>query len=138
MAHEGFFDGIGHVLSGRGMFGGKFQLRLIFQPVLALLLGVRFGIRDAKAGKPAFLMSLVEAQHERWPILKQGLRDAIIPLCIALVIDGILQRMINGYVRPMAAIVVGVLLVFLPFVIGRGLSNRIWTTGHGRQIPHAP
>ena len=138
MAHEGFFDGIGHVLGGRGMFGGKFQLRLIFQPVLALLLGVRFGIRDAKAGKPAFLMSLVEAQHERWPILKQGLRDAIIPLCIALVIDGILQRMINGYVRPMAAVVVGVLLVFLPFVIGRGLANRIWTTGHGRQIPHAP
>jgi hypothetical protein len=138
MADVGFFEGIGRDLSGRGMFGGKFQIRLILQPLLALLLGVRFGIRDAKAGKRAFFMTLIDRQHDRGPILRQGLRDAIVPLCIAFVIDGILQRMINGYVRPMAAIVVGALLVFLPFVVGRGLSNRIWTTGHGRQIPHAP
>ncbi len=137
MADVSFFEGIGRDLTGRGMFGGRFQIRLILQPVLAFLLGVRFGLRDAKAGKRAFLMSLVDA-HDRWPILKQGLRDAIVPLCVAFVIDGILQRLINGHVRPMAAVVVGALLVFLPFVIGRGLSNRIWTHGHGRQIPHAP
>jgi hypothetical protein len=139
-ADVGFFEAIGHDLTGRGMFGGKFQIRLILQPLLAFLLGVRFGLRDAKEGKRAFFMRLIgaEAQHDRWPILREGLRDAIVPLCIAFVIDGILQRIINGHVRPLAAVVVGALLVFLPFVIGRGLSNRIWTTGHGRQIPHAP
>jgi hypothetical protein len=138
MADIGFFEAIGRDLTGRGMFGGKFQIRLILQPLLAFLLGIRFGLRDAKAGKSAFFMSLVDAQHDRWPILRQGLRDAIVPLCIAFVIDGILQRMINGHVRPLAAVVVGALLVFLPFIIGRGLANRIWTLGHGRQLPHAP
>ena len=39
----------------------------------------------------------------------------------------------------MGAVVVGALLVFLPFLIGRGVSNRIWTHGHHiRQIPHTP
>jgi hypothetical protein len=138
MANVGFFQAIGRDLSGRGIFGGSFQLRLILQPLLALLLGVRFGIRDAKAGKRAFFLTMVTDKKERWPSLKQGLRDAIVPLCIAFLTDGILQRMINGHIRPMAAVVVGALLVFLPFMIGRGASNRIWTSGHGRRVPHAP
>lgn len=138
-ADVGLFEGIWRDLTGRGMLGGKFQIRLILQPLVALLLGTRFGIRDANQGKEPFFMSLVGAKHDRWPILKQGLRDAIVPLCVAFVLDGILQHMINGRVRPLAAVVVGSLLVFLPFVIGRGLSNRIWTHGHHiRQIPHSP
>jgi hypothetical protein len=140
MAQVGLFDGIWRDLTGRGMFGGRFQIRLILQPLVALLLGIRFGIRDAKQGKDdPFFMSLVRAEHGRWPILKQGLRDAAVPLCVAFVLDGILQHLILGHVRLIGAVVVGSLLVFLPFVIGRGLGHRIWTHGHQvRQIPHTP
>jgi hypothetical protein len=140
MADVGLFDGIWRDLTGRGMFGGKFQIRLILQPLVALLLGARLGIRDAKQGKAdPFFMSLVHGGSARWPILKQGLRDAIVPLCVALVLDGILQHLILGHVRPLGAVVVGSLLVFLPFVVGRGLSHRIWTHGHHTgQIPHTP
>ena len=140
MAVVGFWDGMVRDLTGRGMFGGGFQIRLFLQPLLALLLGIRFGVRDAKHGKTPFFASLFEGKGQGLALLKQGLRDAIIPLCVAFIIDGILQRMILGHVRPMVAVVVGGLLVFLPFVIGRGLSNRIWTHGHHhtRQIPHSP
>ena len=139
MAHVGLFDGIWRDLTGRGMFGGKFQIRLIAQPLVALLLGVRLGLRDAKQGKEPFFMTLVDPKHDRRANLKEGLRDAIVPLCVAFVLDGILQRMILGHIRLMGAVVVGSLLVFLPFLIGRGLSNRIWTHGHHlRQIPHTP
>ena len=101
MAHVGLFEGVWRDLTGRGMFGGKFQIRLIAQPLIALLLGIRFGIRDAKAGKEdPFFMSLVRNQHDRWPILKQGLRDAIAPLCVAFILDSILQRMILGAHSP--------------------------------------
>jgi len=138
-ADVGFWSGIARDLTGKGMFGGSFQIRLILQPLLALLLGVRLGIRDAKHGKEAYFLRLVQAKHDRWPVLKEGLRDAIVPLCIAFVVDAILQRMIDGRIRPMAALVVGTLLVFIPYVIGRGLANRVWTHGHHtRQIPHAP
>ena len=84
MAHVGLFEGVWRDLTGRGMFGGKFQIRLIAQPLIALMLGIRFGIRDAKQDKRPFLISMAEAKKGgRWPILKQGLRDAIIPLCVA-------------------------------------------------------
>jgi hypothetical protein len=140
MAHVGLFDGIWRDLTGRGLLGGKFQIRLFLQPLVALVVGARLGIRDAKQGKEdPFFMSLVHAKQDRWPLLKQGLRDAIVPLSVAFVLDGILQRMILGHIRLLGAVVVGALLVFLPYVIGRGLGHRIWSHGHHiGQIPHTP
>ena len=52
MADVGLFDGIWRDLTGRGMFGGKFQLRLIFQPLVALLLGIRLGIETPSMASP--------------------------------------------------------------------------------------
>lgn len=140
MADLGFLDSIGRDLSGRGMFGGKFQIRLILQPLLAMLLGLRLGIKDAKLGKAPFFLALRDAKGGRGKLLGQAAREAIIPLAVALLIDSILQHMINGRVRPLAALVVGGLLVFLPFLIVRALSNRIWTHNHhgaGRPMSHA-
>jgi len=138
MAQVGLWDGIVRDLTRRGMFGGRFQIRLFLQPLLALLLGIRFGLRDARQGKTPFFLSLFEGKGHGTALLKQGLRDAIIPLCVAVIIDGILQRMILGHIRLLGALFVGALLVFLPFVIGRGVSNRIWTHGHAGQVPHSP
>jgi hypothetical protein len=140
MGH-GFFESIGRDLTGRGMFGGSFQIRLILQPVLAMLLGLRFGIRDAKQGYEPFLRRLAHGAGGRGALFKQSLRDAIIPLCIGFVIDSILQKLINHRIRPLAAVFVAVLLVYLPFVIVRALANRIWTHGHtgggGRRHAHS-
>ena len=38
MANVGFWEGIVRDLGGRGLLGGKFQLRLILQPLIAVLL----------------------------------------------------------------------------------------------------
>jgi len=139
MAHVGLLDGVWRDLTGRGMFGGRFQIRLIVQPLVALLLGIRLGIRDAKEGKEhPFFMSLVRNKRDRWSILRQGLRDAVVPLCVAFILDSILQRLILGHIRLLGAVIVGALLVFLPFVIGRGLAHRVWSHGHVGQLPHTP
>jgi hypothetical protein len=130
MADVGFFESIARDLTGRGMFGGKFQIRLILQPFLAILLGLKFGIRDAKEGHRPFFQRLAAGDDHRGHLFKQSMRDAIIPLCIAFIIDSILQKMILGRIRPGAAIVVGALLVYLPFVIVRALANRAWTRRH--------
>jgi hypothetical protein len=133
MAEVGLWEGMIRDLTGPGMFGGKVQIRLVLQPLLALLLGIRFGIRDARQGRLPFFASLFQGQGRGLPILKAGLRDALIPLCLAFIVDGILQRMILGHVRPLAAVMVGAALVFVPFVIGRGLGNRVWRMGHQRR-----
>lgn len=133
MADLSFFESIGRDLSGRGLLGGKFQLRLILQPLAAILLGLRFGLRDAKRGRPPFFQALAEEKGDRAAMLKEAARDALIPLAIAFLLDSILQHIINGRIRPLAAVVVGGLLVFLPFLIVRGLSNRAWSHGHPGQ-----
>jgi hypothetical protein len=130
MTDVGLWDGI-----GRSLMGGKFQLRLVLQPTAAVLLGIRFGLVDAKQNKEPYLLGVFHAaRHDRWPALKQGLRDAIVPLCLAFVLDSIVQRLLLGRVRPLAALMVGALLAFLPFVLARGAANRIWTHGHPRQF----
>lgn len=130
MTHVGFWEGIARNVTGRGLLGGRFQIRLILQPLVAVILGVRLGVRDARQGKPAFFASVVAGGRDGWDILRGGLRDAIVPLCVAFALDGVLQYLILGYVRPAAAVVVGLLLVFLPFVLLRGVSNRIWAHTH--------
>jgi hypothetical protein len=139
MAHPGFFDSIARDLGGPGMFGGKFQIRLILQPIVAIVLGLRAGIADAKAGRAPFIKELVLAHEHRSrrAALKEAVRDALVPLIVAFLIDSILQHMINGRVRPLVALIVGGLLVFLPFLIMRALANRAWTHGHRGRSAHS-
>src|SRR5579872_1663778 len=116
MADPGFTDSIWRDLTGRGMFGGSFQIRLFLQPVAAIILGARVGVRDAKRGELPFFQALTHERGQRRDLLAKALRDAVFPLALAVVIDSILQHMINNRVRPFAALFVGGLLVFLPFL----------------------
>ena len=128
MADIGFWEGLVSGLSGRGQF------RLILQPTMALILGVRLGISDAKEGKAPFLFRLFSTRHGRWWLFKRSLSDAALPLILALVLDGILQYLTLHRIRPLQAVVVGALLVWLPFTITRGLTNRIWKRAHPGKI----
>jgi hypothetical protein len=116
----GFWEGIMEVTSGRG------QLRLVLQPLMAIILGVRLGIADAKEGKDPFLMRLFRTSKHKAQVAKEAASDVIVPFTVAIVIDGLLQYVALGYVRPAAAIVVGAVLIWLPFSISRALTNRIY------------
>ena len=134
MPEVGFWDGVARSLTAGACSGGRFKCASSSSRWWPCCSGSALGSGTPNIGRKPFLLRVVEPTHDRWPALKQGLRDAIIPLCVAFVIDGILQRMLLGRVRPLAAVIVGALLVFLPFVIARGTSNRIWTLGRVRQI----
>jgi hypothetical protein len=130
MSDPSFFESIARDLTGPGMFGGKFQFRLIIQPLAAIILGLRYGVRDAKSGKSPFLHSVATAKGGRGALLKGAVRAALMPLIVAVIIDSILQQLINHRIRPVAALFVGAILVFLPFLIVRSLAHRAWTHGH--------
>jgi hypothetical protein len=136
MAEVGLFQGIMRDLTGRGLLGGTHQIRLVLQPLLGFLLGIRFGVRDGKQGRAPFLQSLFPGHGRGLPVLRAALRDAIVPLCLAFILDSILQHMILGYVRPLAAVIVGTVLVFIPFTIGRALGNGVWRASRNRHVPH--
>ena len=119
----GFWQGIVETLSGRGQF------RLILQPVIAIALGIKFGITDAKAGSDPFVFRLATSK-DRAKLAKLAFKSIVMPFTLAIVMDGVLQFLALGYVRPMAAVLVGLALVFVPFSIARSLTNRIYRRTH--------
>jgi hypothetical protein len=116
----GFFAGIADVASGRGQF------RLLLQPLIAIFLGARLGIADAKEGKDPFFLRLFMAGKRRAELAKNAATDVLLPFCIAVVVDGILQYLALGYVRPLAALFMGAVLIWLPFGLSRSIANRIF------------
>jgi len=124
MSDIGFWEGIVDVASGRG------QLRLILQPTIAILVGIKMGIADAKLGNDPFIKRLTRAGKDRAALAKEAALEVIVPFCIAIVLDGILQYLMLGRVRPFAALVMGAILIWIPFSISRSFTNRIYRHGH--------
>ena len=125
---RGFWEGIVDVASGRG------QLRLFLQPLLAVIVGVKFGLADAKSGKDPFLLRVVRSPALRVDLLERAFKGVLVPFTIAVVVDGVLQYLSYGYVRPLAALVMGAMLVFAPFLISRSIANRVYRRTHGRPL----
>jgi hypothetical protein len=116
---ERFFQDILARLSGPG------RLRFIFQPTVAIILGVRSGIRDSREGVPPFLWALAFHREHRRELLRSAvvsIRDLVV---IAILLDVISQFLIFHEVRPGAALVVGPVLITMPYSFARALADRI-------------
>lgn len=109
----------------QAMLGGPGHLRFIIQPLVALLLGLRDGRLDAEAGRPPYLLSVLRDRSHRRERLGQALRAVTKPLVVALTMDALLQYYVVGRIRPLMVLLVGSLLIALPYVLMRGLSNRL-------------
>jgi hypothetical protein len=103
---------------------GPGHLRLIVQPVIALLLGMRDGRRDHRAGQPPYGIALILSKGRRREMMKAGLRSILVPLCVAILLDAVIQFVIFHAVTPRVAVSTGILLIALPYIAARGLTNR--------------
>ncbi len=108
-------------------WSGPANLRLLIQPAIALALGVRDGLADAKAGASPYLFGVLFDWAHRRELLLHGARHILKPFLVGVVVDLITQYFIFQRVRLAAALLVGLLLVGLPYSVSRGLTNRIAT-----------
>jgi hypothetical protein len=113
---------------------GPMQFRLIIQPTMALILGIRDGLADAKAGSPPFLWGLLFRRSDLKPSLQAALRRLRIPVVMATLADALVQYLMFHHVRPLTAVIVGVLLMGVPYCIARGISNRIRSRYQAAQL----
>jgi len=104
---------------------GPLHFRLILQPLVAIALGIRDGLKDAKAGRPPFIMDLIVRPEGRRRQLKAALQALIKPLIIAIILDAVAQYLMLGTIYPGAAVFVGVVVMAVPYSLARGLTNRI-------------
>jgi hypothetical protein len=120
-------------LDGPGAF------RFVFQPLVAMLLGVRDGRRDAVANRPPYLSRCVFDVAARRASLSDGFATIGKPFVIAIVIDALLSLVILGAIYPVSTLFVGVVLVALPYVIARDLTGRLvsskWFHQHTPALP---
>jgi len=106
-------------------FTGPGRLRFVLQPLIAFLLGVRGGLTDAKAGKAPYLLALVFHAHNRKELLHSGLSAIGHLLAIGILLDAIAQLLIYKQIHPGAALVIGPILVSIPYGVARGLTTRL-------------
>jgi hypothetical protein len=105
---------------------GPMNFRFILQPLVAIfVLGIKDGRMDAKAGMPPFILDLVLHPEARKRDLKSAFQRLLVPVLLGAILDGIAQYLIFKHVRPAAAVLVGALVMGIPYALSRGITNRI-------------
>lgn len=106
-------------------FTGPGRLRFILQPTIAVLLGVRGGLADARAGHPPYLFGLIFSTGRRRELLQSGAAAIRNLLAAGIILDLVFQLVLYRSVHPGAALVVGPILICAPYALSRALSNRL-------------
>ena len=114
-----FLDELPQRLAGPG------RLRFVLQPLIAVVLGWRGGLGDARAGRPPYLWGLILGGAERKELLRSGLADIRNLLAMGIVLDAVAQLLIYRQVHPGAALVVGPILIGAPYALARALTGRV-------------
>jgi hypothetical protein len=113
-----FLEDVPKRLRGPGRF------RFVMQPAVAILLGIRAGKRDAQAGRAPYFLRILLDRENRVTLLKEGLLDLAALVAMAILLDIVSQFLILRAVYPGAALVIGPVLIAVPYAVSRALSNR--------------
>jgi hypothetical protein len=92
---------------------------------MASIFGILSGLRDAKARKPLYLWTLLVNPDHRGAMVKDGWKSIGKVFIVALVLDVIYQMLVAHFVYSGEALIVGLVLTIAPYVILRGLVNRL-------------
>jgi hypothetical protein len=114
-------------------FSGPGRFRFILQPVLAILLGVRGGLADARAGKPPYVFGLLFAAGRRKELLGSGAAAIATLLAMGIILDIFFQFVLYRAVHPGAALVIGPILICTPYSLSRALTTRLAGIGKRKQ-----
>ena len=108
-----------------GRTQGPMKLRLLIQPLVACVLAVRAGLRDARENKQPFFWGLAFDSEHRGQLLRQAWKDIAKLFVAAVLLDVIYQVIELHTVYPVEAIVVAVLLAIIPYLLIRAPVTRL-------------
>lgn len=113
---------------------GPLFFRFICQPLVAIIFAIRAGRRDAREHRPAFFWRVVGEPTQRRHLMKELWKDIGKLFLVALVLDVIYQIIVLRWIYPVQTLIVGTLLAIVPYLVVRGLTNRLVTLLY----PHKP
>lgn len=118
-----FFEDLPRRLTGPGRF------RFVLQPAIAVALGIAAGRSDGRAGRPPYLLSLALGREARGELLRSAFQSIAHLVLAGVLVDSVCQWLILGASYPGAALVVGPVLIALPYAVARALANRVTRAG---------
>jgi hypothetical protein len=109
-----------------GRLTGPLTMRLFLQPAVAGFFALRDGIRDARDGRPPHFWRMVTGPPEARRRRARETWAAVLKVFImAVVLDYVYQVIVIRWIYPGESIVTGVILAILPYMLLRGVTNRI-------------
>jgi hypothetical protein len=119
---------------------GPMTFRFILQPCMAALAAFHDGAKDARLGRSPYLWSLLSRSGESGGRLREGLIATARIILLGLVMDSVYQATVLGTFYPGEAVLIAILLAFLPYLLLRGPFARLvrwWNARHGNAKPSA-
>ena len=108
-----------------GRASGPLHLRLVIQPIMASILAIRAGLKDAREGNPAFFWTILTSPEERQILIRSGWKD-IGKLCIiAAILDGVYQLIVFREYLVVQTLIVVIVVAVIPYTLLRGAVTRI-------------
>jgi hypothetical protein len=104
--------------------GGPMVFRYFLQPTMATIAGVLGGMSDARQGRLPFVQAVLTNPAERAGRLDEAMVDTSRIMLLGLVMDTIYQYIEFDAFHPAEAVIVTLMLAFLPYLLVRGLVAR--------------
>ena len=101
------------------------RFRFVLQPLMAGLAAIHDGREDARASRSPYFMTVLRNPQERAGRLREGLNATARIILLGLVMDVIYQLIVLKTFYPNEALVIALLLGFVPYLIIRGLVLRV-------------
>ena len=105
--------------------GGPMSLRFALQPLMAIIAALHDGIKDARNGQSPYLWTMLTNRTERGGRFREGLIATSRTILMGLVIDTIYQAVVLKTFYPGEAVIIAILLAFVPYLLLRGPIARV-------------
>src|SRR4051794_19743750 len=104
---------------------GPLSFRFILQPSMAAIFAIRDGVRDTRVSRSPFFWTILWSPRERGGRLREGLNATARIILLGLAMDAIYQVLALQTFHPNEALIVALLLAFVPYLLIRGAVTRI-------------
>src|SRR6516164_2689498 len=108
-----------------GRLDGPLHFRFYLQPLMATLLALRDGHKDAVAGRIPYAWGVLYQPALRRQLLEDGWKGICRVFFLAYLLDVIYQLIAWRGLRPFQALTVAIVLALIPYALLRGPFNRL-------------
>ena len=105
--------------------GGPMTFRFLLQPIMAALAALHDARRDATTGRSPYLWAILSNHEQRGHLLHEGIVSTARIILLGLCVDVLYQFIEFDTFFPAEAVVIALLLGFVPYLLLRGPFMRI-------------